>query len=440
MKTSPLIFAAALAVLNSCNTTPTTEKKSATTLDVVSLKKATPEEADALVAKFIEAKEGSTIEIPSGYFEMTTQLILDKVNNVTIKGKGMYESVISFKTIKSGGEGMKIAGNNALLQDFTVMDAPGDCIKTQHCDGLTFRNINTTWTHSDLSKSGTYGIYPVQCKNVVVDKCEVSNSRDAGIYVGQSENIVVKDCYVHENVAGIEIENSDNAEVFNNRAENNTAGILVFNLPGLPKAAGSKTKVYKNTIKSNNHVNFAVPLTPSATATVAAGQNGNAVTMVPPGSGIIILAGSEVEIFDNVISDHKTVGIIIASYQFTGLPIPNHPGWSPYTSNISIHDNDLQRPAASMPDTTKDGGKLIANFCQATQDIVYDGVFDAKKGKDIAKNPMNICINEKKSDLKFTRFSLPPDGNMAKMQVSNDIKFFNACSVAVNTDVKTLLK
>ncbi len=433
------ISAIALATLTSCNTTPTQDVPK-TQLDVTSLKKATAQETERLVAQFIEAKEGSTIDIPAGFFEMNTQLILDKVNNITIKGRGMYETVISFKTIKTGGEGMKIGGNNVTLEGFTVIDAPGDCIKTQNCDGLTFRNINTTWSHTDLSKSGTYGIYPVQCKNILVEKCEVSNSRDAGIYVGQSENIIVKDCYVHENVAGIEIENSDNAEVFNNRAENNTAGILVFNLPGLPKAFGTKTKIYNNNIKNNNHVNFAVPIGTNPGATEAAAQNGNAVTMVPPGSGIIILAGADVEVYKNTIAEHKTAGIMIASYHFTGLPIPKHEGWSPYTSNISVHNNTIQRPAQSMPDTTKDSGKLIAAFCQATQDIVYDGVIDVSKGKDINKNPMNVCINESLPDLRFSRFVLPADGDMTKMQVSNDIKLFSACQVQVKTDVGHLLK
>ncbi|MEZ4902094.1 MAG: hypothetical protein R2822_10230 [Spirosomataceae bacterium] len=44
--------------------------------------------------------------------------------------------------------------------------------------------------------------------------------------MGQSENIIVRNCYAHENVAGIEIENSDDAEVYKNRAINNTTGLV----------------------------------------------------------------------------------------------------------------------------------------------------------------------------------------------------------------------
>lgn len=421
MKTGISLLALTIACLwvGGC----TTESTQRTKLDVTKLPKATPEQMEQLVEQFIEAKEGQTIQIPEGYYEMNTQLILDKVNHVTIKGAGMYNSVLSFKTITTGGEGMKIAGNQVVLEGFTVMDAPGDCIKTQHCENLTFRAINTTWTNTDLGKHGTYGIYPVQCKNVLIEKCEVSHSRDAGIYVGQSENIIVRDNVVFENVAGIEIENSDNAEVYNNLTENNTGGILVFNLPGLPKAFGSRTKVYNNTIRSNNHENF---------ADQGPVSNGNAITMIPPGSGVVVLAGNEVEIFNNKLIDQKTASISVASYQITQLPIPKHPGWSPYTTNISIHDNTFERKFG-VPDLTKDMGKLIAAKCLKSQDIVYDGIIDESRGKDVTKNPMNICIREKTDDLRFTRFLFPASGKMSEIEAFSDSKPFNSCHVSVKT-------
>ena len=50
----------------------------------------------------------------------------------------------------------------------------------------------------------------------------------------QSENIIVRRNYVYENVAGIEIENSKFADVYENETTANTAGILVFDLPSPP--------------------------------------------------------------------------------------------------------------------------------------------------------------------------------------------------------------
>ncbi len=400
--------------------------------DFGSLTKMDEEAIENLVAAFIEADSGAVIEIPAGFYELNTQLIIDNVNNVKIKGAGMYETVLSFKNLSTGGEGMKIAGNNILLEGFTVIDAPGDDIKTQHCDGLTFRKVNTTWSHSDLSKSGTYGIYPVQCKNVLVEECEVSHSRDAGIYVGQSENIIVRNNYVHENVAGIEIENSDNAEVYKNKAINNTSGILVFNLPGLPKAAGKNTKVFDNLIENNNHDNFAQGV---------ASENGNPISMIPPGSGVIIMAGENVEVFSNQIKDHKTTGLAILNYQITQLKVPNHPGWSPFSKNIYVHNNTYTRKLA-VPDMTKEFGQLIAAKCLKPQDVVYDGIIDESINADATKNPMNICIDEPLKDLRFSRFILPASGGIMDIEVANDAEFFKNCKVEVATDLTsfTLVK
>ena len=58
------------------------------------------------------------------------------------------------------------------------------------------------------------------------------------------------------NVAGIEIENSTDADVYDNTRDDNTGGILVFNLPGLP-VYGARTRVYDNQVVHNNTTNFA---------------------------------------------------------------------------------------------------------------------------------------------------------------------------------------
>ncbi len=403
-KTAPFILLFA-SIIGSCSNDSNTKS-----VEISDLPRASDEQTEELVAAFIEAEDGSTIEIPEGFYELNTQLILDAVSNVTVKGAGMRKSVLSFKTLTTGGEGMKIAGNNITLEGFTVIDAPGDDIKTQHCNGITFRDVNTTWTHTDLAKSGTYGIYPVQCNNVLIENCEVSHSRDAGIYVGQSTNIIVRNNYVFENVAGIEIENSDNALVHDNHAENNTGGILVFNLPGLPKAWGRNTKIYNNLIKDNNHENFALG---------EASENGNPISMIPPGSGVVIFAGDSVEVFNNKILNHKTASVSIASYHITDLLIPTHPGWSPYVKNVFIHGNTYERQFG-VPDVTKDLGKLIAATCFKSQDILYDGIVEGKA----EANPNNICVNENVADLRFSRLVIPSSGKIADISVVNDITNF----------------
>lgn len=390
------------------------------------LPKRSIEETEKVIEDFIMAEDGATIEIPEGFYEINTQLILDNKSNVTIKGAGLKNTVLSFRNLKTGGEGVKIVGNNITIEDLTIEDAPGDGIKAQHTDGITFRRINVTWTHGDKSKNGTYAIYPVQCKNVLIEESVASHSRDAGIYVGQSENIVVKNSLAFGNVAGIEIENCDNAEVFGNIARNNAGGILVFNLPGLPKSDGKGTKIYNNQIIDNNHENFATPL--------GEDPNGNTVTMIPPGSGVILLAAKEVEIYGNEILRNKTTGIAVASYQITGFP-SEAPNWSPYTSDVYIHDNQYERKG--FPDLTREMGQLIsiynAHGKAKPQDIVYDGIWDESISASIETNPMNLCISEPKiSELLFTRFYLM-DGD-DNIESFDDPNPFSNCKVSVNTD------
>ncbi|EOZ96895.1 hypothetical protein A33Q_2205 [Indibacter alkaliphilus LW1] len=411
--------------LSSCN-----DSNTEMTFDSSKLTRLSQDDVDKVVEAFMLAQDGDVIEIPAGFYKLKTQLILDNKNNVTIKGAGMAETILSFRELRSGGEGVKLVGNNIKIEDLSIEDAPGDGIKSQHSDGITFRRINVTWTNGDKSKNGTYAIYPVQCKNVMIDECIASHSKDAGIYVGQSENIIVKNSLAFGNVAGIEIENSDNAEVFGNTARDNSGGILVFNLPGLPKAEGRGTKIYDNDIISNNHVNFATPLSNE--------PNGNTVTMIPPGSGVILLAAKDVEVYNNRIHKNKTVGIAIANYQITGFPA-EAPNWSPYTSNIYIHDNDYQR-TMKIPDLSKEFGQLISVYNAhgkgKTQDIVFDGFWDKSLSNDINSNPMNICIQESDMDkLHFTLFDLW-DGEDNIKSTKNYSPF--DCQTEIKTDVSAI--
>ncbi|MEB2774438.1 parallel beta-helix domain-containing protein [Algoriphagus sp. D3-2-R+10] len=401
------------------------------TFDSSVLPRMTEEQTEKIVEDFIMAEDGATIEIPAGFYELNTQLILDNKSNITIIGAGLKQTVLSFKNLKTGGEGVKLVGNNITIQDLTIEDAPGDGVKAQHTDGITFRRINVTWTNGDKSKNGTYAIYPVQCKNVMIDECIASHSRDAGIYVGQSENIIVKNSLAFGNVAGIEIENCDNAEVFNNVARNNSGGILVFNLPGLPKADGKGTKIYDNDIIENNHKNFATAL--------GEGPNGNTVTMIPPGSGLILLAVKEVEVYNNRILRNKTTGVAIASYQITGFPSES-PNWSPFTKDVYVHDNEYDR-TKGFPDLSRELGQLIsiynAHGKAKTQDIIYDGIWDESISDDISTNPMRICLSEKgMKDLYFTRFSLMNGED--NIEAFSDASPFQNCKVSVTTNVSTI--
>jgi parallel beta-helix repeat protein len=420
-----LLVIFSLSLLSGCNSS-TNEQL----FDSSKLSRASAEEVEKVVEQFILADDSTVIEIPAGFFELKTQLILDNKNDIIIRGAGMKETVLSFKDLKAGGEGVKLVGNRIKIEDLTIENAPGDGIKAQHAEDITFRKVNVTWTHGRKSDNGTYAIYPVQCKNVLIDECVASHSKDAGIYVGQSENVVVRNSLAFGNVAGIEIENCDNAEVYGNIARDNAGGILVFNLPGLPKADGRGTKIYNNEVLHNNHVNFAVPISDE--------PNGNTVTMIPPGSGIVLLAAKDVEIYGNKIYENKTVGLAIANYHITGFPM-DAPNWSPFSRNVYIHDNDYKR-TWRFPDISKEFGQLItvhnATGIGRTQDIIYDGFWDKNLGDAIQSNPMKICIEESQmEDLHFSLFDLWEGEENIKS--SKDYSPF-VCKGQVTTDVSAI--
>ena len=250
---------------------------------------------------FILAESGDVIELPEGVFQLTNTLSLEGKKKVTIRGKGMNKTILSFKNQTDGAEGIRVSdGTEILLEGFTVQDAKGDAIKTMHVKGITFHDVKTEWTGTPGPANGGYGLYPVQCEGVVIDHCEAIGASDAGIYVGQSKDIIVKKSKAYHNVAGIEIENSLRAEVFENEAWQNSGGILVFDLPDLVQKKGGQVKVHHNNIHDNNYINFA--------------PQGNMVASVPSGTGLMILATKEIEVFQNNIVNNQSAGTLIISY------------------------------------------------------------------------------------------------------------------------------
>ena len=177
-----------------------------------------------LQQQLIEAESGDVIEIPSGVHRLTRSLSLN-VSGVTIKGAGINSSILSFKDQQQGAEGLLVSADNFTIQDLAIEDTTGDALKVNESNNVVIRNVRTEWTNGPATTNGAYGIYPVQSTNILIDGAVAIGASDAGIYVGQSSQIIVRNSHAESNVAGIEIENSTYADVYNNVAVNNTGGI-----------------------------------------------------------------------------------------------------------------------------------------------------------------------------------------------------------------------
>jgi len=282
--------------------------------------------ATELQLRLLEAQPGDTILLPAGTFNFERGLTLN-VDNITLRGAGMDSTVLSFKNQLAGGEGLLVNGSGFTIEDIGIEDSRGDALKIARGDNIIIRRVRTEWTNGPDTNNGAYGIYPVQTRNTLIEDSVAIAASDAGIYIGQSENIIVRRNRAEFNVAGIEIENSFNADVYENIAINNTGGILVFNMPNLP-VPGHSTRVYDNEIQNNNTANFAPP--------------GTAVSSVPAGSGVLINSNDKVEIFNNRFDNNQTANIIISSYFSAGYNDRQMAAdFDPYPETIFVYDNEF---------------------------------------------------------------------------------------------------
>ncbi len=301
-------------------------------------------------------ERGDTLIIKSGYYEFEDGLSLD-VSDVTVKGEGIENTILDFKNQQSGAQGLLVTSDRVTLTDFSILDAKGDALKVIGAKGINMINLKTEWTGGPKSTNGAYGFYPVESEDVLIDGCIAIGASDAGIYVGQSKNIIVRNSVAQFNVAGIEIENSYYADVYNNLASHNTGGILVFDLPDLPQQGGHHIRVFNNKSIDNDTDNFA--------------PEGNIVGEVPRGTGIIIMANSDVEIFNNLMSGNGTVNLSIVSYGDE----TDDPNYYPHPKNIQVHGNTYG-PSGFDPDIeTGDLAKVLYEISGGNMpDIFWDGI------------------------------------------------------------------
>jgi parallel beta-helix repeat protein len=315
-----------------------------------------PVAQDEIQEALILAEPGDTVLLSKGIYKLNHGLSLD-VDNVSIKGAGMYETILDFSGQETGAQGLLITSDNVLMQDFAVENAKGDAIKSKGVKNISFIKVRTEWTNGPDSKNGAYGLYPVESIGVLIDGCVAIGASDAGVYVGQSEQIIVRNTRAEYNVAGIEIENSYHADVYNNIATNNTGGILIFDLPNLPKQGGKFVRVFKNKSFNNNTENFA--------------PEGNIVGLVPSGTGLIIMANRNVEVFENSFDNNQTVHIAVVAGELES----GDENYDPYPKGVQIHNNQYSN-VGKNPDLSRgDLSPILVDIASGDMpDIIWDGL------------------------------------------------------------------
>lgn len=332
----------------------------------------------ALRFAFETAEPGDTIEIAAGTMPVLRSLTL-ATDGVTLRGAGMHETILDFSEQVQGAEGILVNASDFTIEDITIQDTTGDALKINQGRNAVIRRVRTQWTAGPLTENGAYGIYPVQVDGVLVEESVAIAASDAGIYVGQSRNIVVRNNLAEYNVAGIEIENSQDADVYGNRAVNNTGGILVFNMPHLSEV-GMRTRVFDNDINENNTANF--------------GREGTAVAEIPSGTGLLINANDQVEVFDNRFSDNRTAHVLIASSFDETAEIAE--SFDPYPETLFIYEN-FYAGGGDAPDMAELEALRVAMFGENGRlpPIVWDGLVNPERvAEGVLPAELAICVGD----------------------------------------------
>ncbi len=244
------------------------------------------------------ASPGSIIRIEPGVYN--EDVVINKANIQLIgTGDGV---IIQNPGNEENGITVNDAGDGFVLKNVTVQNFEENGVYLTHVD-------NFLLSHVTAINNGEYGLFPVHCNGGTIEHCTATGHTDTGIYVGQSSNVDMNFNLAHGNVQGLEIENCTNVTASKNQCYDNSAGITVTYLPHLLSTTLANISVINNHVYDNNHANFS-------------SISGGFENYVPSGTGILVIAGSQITVKDNNVSGNNTLGIAMVSgfvlYNLTG--------------------------------------------------------------------------------------------------------------------------
>jgi parallel beta-helix repeat protein len=296
---------------------------------------------DAIQDAVNQLAECTTVKLAGGTYRFTNAITI-RQKGITLAGAGKgakgeatggeASTVLDFSGAAPNANGVDVVGDLFAIHDLTIWNAKKDGLRIETSKNVKIQKVRAEWSAENSKENGAYGLYPVKSTNVLMEDSEAYNAADAGIYVGQTQHTIVRNNVAKQNVAGIEIENTRFADVSGNRAEDNTTGLVVFDLPGNP-LKGTDIALHDNVIVHNNRPNFAAVAASSST-----------VSQVPAGTGTFIMASRRVDVTGNTYEDNDTVDVAVLS----GLAIESRPaqwvagGFNWGISDVWIHGNTMK--------------------------------------------------------------------------------------------------
>lgn len=292
---------------------------------------------ESIQAAVDKALPGQTIFIKPGVY--LESVLVNKANITIIGLTGGHDERVIIKNPGEEENGITVRdqGDGFVLKNVTVQDFEENGVFLVRVDGFELVKVTTV-------NNGEYGLFPVRCMNGLIEDCSATGHTDTGIYVGQSEKIVVRKSVAFGNVNGFEIENCSEIVVAQNDSYDNTAGMLVILLPGLTNKTSENILVTENNIHNNNLPNFAPP-----------GEGFESV--VPAGSGVLVVGVDNVLLKNNNIINNDFVGVAVVSTlvlgSLAGLPPEAFADIEPNADGANVINNKVtgngSNPPAGLP-------------------------------------------------------------------------------------------
>jgi hypothetical protein len=140
-------------------------------------------------------------------------------------------------------DGVLATGSNFVIENFDIQHYIANGVVAQHARNVTFRNLK-------IDDTGLYGVYPVSCTGVRIERCVATGIADAA---RMSASLVTSWC----GLGGLQQCHRHRIETPSTRCQKQQrsttpAGFLVLSLPNNPSKAG-RCIVRNNRVISNNH-------------------------------------------------------------------------------------------------------------------------------------------------------------------------------------------
>lgn len=326
-----------------------------------------------------EAVSGDTIVVPPGTYAGPTV-------SVTTSGLTIVGSKAAI--IDATGNTYGITVGTQLTFD-PGPACPAYSVSDFAISGLSVRNAEDTGiflfgvdkfevSSGDYLNNGQYGIFARCSRDGLIDRNSGGGGNDATIYVGVDNETVVEKNHLSNGELGIELENTANSVVRDNKLTDNTTGIFVIVLPSLPTSSTETALIEGNVVHKNNRPNPFPPVCQGPeTPPECVAEFFDDLQLLPSGSGIVNVGGHNVTIHRNVVTHNDTVGVGVVENPF---------GFGSSNATV-VTDNTIMQNGKSPDPRTEGSG-----------DIVY------------LDNPANgSCISGNRFKTSFFPFGEPPE-------------------------------